>query len=804
MKQLVQCIMISAVIGIANANLGPNLLGNGDFESSGFWGAWGDGNTVLSQTDPVEGDKCAAIWYHNNGIFQEIYSVGPGTYELGGHLLAGANLAGKRVVIQAEMKNGGNAEWTQQLNITPGITEDVWHSVSETLVFTKSYDTITFNLMLIDENGASGVGLFDDIYFCQINGDVETERHYYGAKLEPQNLVMHSGGQNIADFWEYWWAMNSDQRRPACYMSYCNLTAPFLPALRQDLERYRRELSDGVYMPVQMGLWLPTNDDTELSKVASGEYDGDIQRFCDDLNKLGYPVYLRIGYECNGSHNGYDPAIYKAAFIRITDALRANNVEAATVFNVIQGPYLAYYPGDDYVDWMSINQFGAGNIQSAYTSALLSDAETRGKPVLIGESGPVYVETTNGQASWDGWFIPYFNMIENWRGIKNFCYINAAWNNEIGWLDCRIHIPEASDVLGWYQSELDSSLYLNGMDEPSLRAEMTEVVDTTAPGKVTDVTVDTVNAPVLLSWTEPADDTGINRYEIKRDGVLVGYNNLPTYEDWDDIVAGTTHAYYITAIDQGGNRGPVSDPIRVVTAPTVEKAINGEFDLGRNPWSATGNGWVQASIDTTSKLSGQNSSKLQIEWVTGNDWELVYHQNLDTKGGFYYELSFQAVADQSTSIRVVLQETHSPWNSFILGTVNLSTTPQTYRLTGWAPDDDNVDLNFLLGATGYRTIWIDSVSVKETSSNPDPYTCADVLAEGVEIVADLTGDCYVDIDDLRTFAEFWLDTNCSGNNNCQGADMETDGEVNMDDLAVLAAEWMNCNNPQDVFCDSTW
>ena len=83
-----------------------------------------------------------------------------------------------------------------------------------------------------------------------------------------------------------------------------------------------------------------------------------------------------------------------------------------------------------------------------------------------------------------------------------------------------------------------------------------------------------------------------------------------------------------------------------------------------------------------------------------------------------------------TSIRVALQETESPYSSFILGTIYLNSTPQTYTLTGWAPDDDNVNLNFFLGGTALRTIWIDAVSIQETSSDPDPYTCSEVFSRG--------------------------------------------------------------------------
>lgn len=620
-------------------------------------------------------------------------------------------------------------------------------------------------------------------------------RNYYGAKLEPVNTTMHTAGQSVGDFNDYWNLMDAGEK-PACYMTYCNLVTPFIPALREDLERYRNDY--GIYMPVQLGLYIVGSE----GEIAAGLWDADIQRFCEDLNQLGYPLYIRIGYECNGAHNNYDPTDYQAAFIRITNALRANNVEAATVFNVIQGPYTAWYPGDAYVDWMSINLFSVWNIQNSDTYTFLSNAHSRSKPVLIGEAGPTWWHTDQGQASWDGYFVPYFGMIENWPGIKNFCYINTLWDGD--WGDCRLQPYPL--VAQNYKDKMDSSLYMHGMDEAGLRAGITGIIDTIAPGKVSGVVVDTVNSPVALSWDAASDNTGINRYEILRDGVLAGYNTTEYFEDIN-VIAGKTYFYLITAIDKGGNRGPASDPIMVVTAPSVEKVVNGEYDQGRGPWGTLWNAAglsMSSYIDTTSKLSGVNSCKLIISEATGTDWHLQYYQNLDTKAGYTYELTYIAAANINTSITVALQETHSPYSSFIAQTANLTTTPQTFTISNIAPDNDNVNLAFMLAGSAPRTIWIDAISITETSNDPDPQSCADVYTYGVELSSDLSGDCSVDLEDLALFAQYWLNTDCGTSNNCQGADFEPDGSVTMTDLAAFSLEWLDCNDPQDSSCTPTW
>ena len=62
-------------------------------------------------------------------------------------------------------------------------------------------------------------------------------------------------------------------------------------------------------------------------------------------------------------------------------------------------------------------------------------------------------------------------------------------------------------------------------------------------------------------------------------------------------------------------------------------------------------------------------------------------------------------------------------------------------------------------------------------------------------VGDLDGSCKVNTEDLRLFAEQWLDAGgCSGFN-C--ADLDGANGVNISDFAVLAENWFLCSYPQD-------
>jgi glucuronoarabinoxylan endo-1,4-beta-xylanase len=99
----------------------------------------------------------------------------------------------------------------------------------------------------------------------------------------------------------------------------------------------------------------------------------------------------------------------------------------------------------------------------------------------------------------------------------------------------------------------------------------------------------------------------------------------------------------------------------------------------------------------------------------------------------------------------------------------------------------------------------ESNASNEVSATPDYQTCADVQAADKGLVSDLTGDCYVDLEDLEMFAGYWLYTNCSALNDCEGADfVETDGDVDFEDYSDFAIDWFVCNNPGDANCINNW
>jgi O-glycosyl hydrolase len=141
--------------------------------------------------------------------------------------------------------------------------------------------------------------------------------------------------------------------------------------------------------------------------------------------------------------------------------------------------------------------------------------------------------------------------------------------------------------------------------------------------------------------------------------------------------------------------------------------------------------------------------------------------------------------------------------------VNLSLS-----LGGFEPNSSEVyqtrsDVNWAsLGAFNESTalsVPHQSITTIHLTAPPNFPDCIAVTAAGYQLDSDLNGDCYVNYEDLATFVDYWLDTNCGTSNNCDGADFKpVDGDVNFVDFSKFALQWMLCNNPQDSNCIKNW
>ncbi|GAA3755270.1 glycoside hydrolase family 26 protein [Terriglobus aquaticus] len=281
-------------------------------------------------------------------------------------------------------------------------------------------------------------------------------RAHYGRRLEPAgNTVLHGAGQtDWASFAAYRNAVAPAQ--PVVFMTYVDLRDD-LPGFFAQL---RGTLSTEPALTPQIGLSM-NRGQAQLhyeSETAAGTDDYSIGQLCNGLQSLHRPVFLRPGYEFNGSWNGYQPTAYVAAFRRIASRVHACAPQTAIVWDwsvdaeldteaggntaPANSRWQAFYPGSssasdvaDSVDWWALNLFTSAGIRSAAAEQFLQAAAASHHPVMIAESSPRGYNVTRSSNVWSDWFAPYFALVHTHPGIRAFCYINWDWSAYPQWSD---------------------------------------------------------------------------------------------------------------------------------------------------------------------------------------------------------------------------------------------------------------------------------------------------------------------------------------------------------------------------------
>ncbi len=126
-----------------------------------------------------------------------------------------------------------------------------------------------------------------------------------------------------------------------------------------------------------------------------------------------------------------------------------------------------------------------------------------------------------------------------------------------------------------------------------------------------------------------------------------------------------------------------------------------------------------------------------------------------------------------------------------------------------------VDSNYVDNDVNNFTPYYYVVTAVDTNDNESGYSnegsatanyqdCQDVHDGGDGLVSDIDENCYVNYWDLKYIADYWLEMNCVGSGDCEGADFEPDGDVDLADFSDFAVDWVLCNNPVDSNCIKNW
>ena len=305
----------------------------------------------------------------------------------------------------------------------------------------------------------------------QLTAAVYQSRAQYNRRLEPADTLLHGAGQSDRASFDRYSAATATH--PTLFMTY--------PDLRDDLPAYFTQLtadlahfdSPGHVTIPQIGLALNRGKATAHyeAETAAGADDPALAELGSGLRALHRPVFVRPGYEFNGSWNGYQPAHYIDAFRRIAATLHSCSPGIALVWNWSPDAELdaqaagyspstfphrlqAFYPGDDAVDWWALNLFTPQGITAPVTARFLQQAAASSHPVMVAESSPKGFHTTDAAVQ-TAWFAPYFNLLRANPGIKAFCYIDwnwAAYPQWSDWGDARLE--RAPALLAWFRAQL--------------------------------------------------------------------------------------------------------------------------------------------------------------------------------------------------------------------------------------------------------------------------------------------------------------------------------------------------------------
>ncbi len=204
--------------------------------------------------------------------------------------------------------------------------------------------------------------------------------------------------------------------------------------------------------------WEPWEYDTV--QIMNGNADNYIKRMAQDMKSYGKEIWLRPLHEANGDWYpwaiGYSSgrntnSTYIAAFRHIVDIFRnegANNVKWVFTLNCDNvGPNTSYegiYPGDNYVDYNSIDGYNWGTTQSwgstwntfdQIFSRSYNSLKNYNRPIFIAEWASAEIGGNKAQ-----WITDSFNTIKS-SYPKIFAAVWFSHNKETDW---RINSSEAT------------------------------------------------------------------------------------------------------------------------------------------------------------------------------------------------------------------------------------------------------------------------------------------------------------------------------------------------------------------------
>ncbi len=244
------------------------------------------------------------------------------------------------------------------------------------------------------------------------------------------------------------------------------------PALMLSWEPRGRDCK--IHPADQPGDW---SVNTSLYDIVDGRCDAYIRGVARELKVMPFDIMMRFAQEMNlngkpwwvGHYNG-DPQLYIEAYRRIFNIFAS---EGVTNVQWIWGPNYAsnpreewnsmyhYYPGDSYVDWVSLTVFNWGEWYDVpwWSLSDLLDSDTwdhaitgvscrYAKPIII-ELGSID-GTRTGDGTKAGWILDAYQQIQEYPFVKGMLWFNDYDYSNPDGADFRVAGGSSQDPDPWH------------------------------------------------------------------------------------------------------------------------------------------------------------------------------------------------------------------------------------------------------------------------------------------------------------------------------------------------------------------
>ena len=176
-----------------------------------------------------------------------------------------------------------------------------------------------------------------------------------------------------------------------------------------------------------------------MADVAKGFYDQYIKQWAEDAKEIGQPIFLRMGHEMNdpyrypwGPQNN-TPKDFVAAWIhvhKLFEAEGAKNVIWIWSPHPAYGYFDSFYPGNDFVDYVSVGTLNYGTVASwsqwwsfkEIFGSHYKELSAFNKPIMIAEFGSLAVGGSRSE-----WFKEALDSLPtNYPAIKSILFFHVS------------------------------------------------------------------------------------------------------------------------------------------------------------------------------------------------------------------------------------------------------------------------------------------------------------------------------------------------------------------------------------------